>query len=223
MSYSKTNWILATLVAVLLVAVAIEGFYLYRMDKRMTAAEREEFAVTSAASTDDGWATLNDFFSRGKATPSAPPSILGQANSDPFTEMERMRQEMDRMMQQAFSSPGLQVGLGGPLGFGSSFSIGMPDVTMDEDGTHYIVKMSLPGSKLEDLNTTLENDTLTISGTRNENAGNLGSGNSVQQSYSGTFERSFTLPGPTVPGSMKADMKDGVLTITIEKATKAAR
>jgi HSP20 family protein len=93
-------------------------------------------------------------------------------------------------------------------------------VDIREDGDHFYVEAELPGFKKEEIDITLENQTLTISAERRyENKpadGNKGELLLHERRYS-RFLRSFTLPPTVDEGSVNAKLADGVLTVTINK------
>jgi HSP20 family protein len=93
-------------------------------------------------------------------------------------------------------------------------------VDIREDGDHFYVEAELPGFKKEEVDITLENQTLTIAAERRfENKqGDEKKGELLlhERRYS-RFLRSFTLPPTVDEGSVNARLADGVLTVTITK------
>src|SRR3982751_2279934 len=93
-------------------------------------------------------------------------------------------------------------------------------VDIREDADHFYVEAELPGFKKEDGDITLENQNLTISAERREDAkqGNGKKGDLLlhERRYS-RFLRSFTLPPTVDEQSVNAKLNDGVLTITLNK------
>jgi HSP20 family protein len=93
-------------------------------------------------------------------------------------------------------------------------------VDIREDNDHFYVEAELPGYKKEEIDITLENQTLTIAAERRyENKQeNGGKGELLlhERRYS-RFLRSFTLPPTVDEGSVNARLADGVLTVTINK------
>ena len=93
-------------------------------------------------------------------------------------------------------------------------------VDVREDGDHIYVEAELPGFKKEEVDITLENQTLTIAAERRvENKqGDRTKGELLlhERRYS-RFLRSFTLPPTVDEGSVNARLADGVLTVTINK------
>lgn len=92
-------------------------------------------------------------------------------------------------------------------------------VDIREDNDHFYVEAELPGFKKEEVDITLENQTLTIAAERrfeNKPDGQKGDLLLHERRYS-RFLRSFTLPPTVDEGSVNAKLQDGVLTLTITK------
>lgn len=94
----------------------------------------------------------------------------------------------------------------------------VPAVDILENENELIVKADVPDMKFEDIDVRLENGTLTLRGERKFEQEQKGEGgwHRVERSY-GTFERVFTLPETVDPEGVKADYKDGTLTVTLPK------
>src|SRR6185503_19143777 len=96
----------------------------------------------------------------------------------------------------------------------------VPPVDIREDENELVVKADIPDVKFEDIDVRLENGTLTLRGERKFEKKDEGKENGgwhrVERSY-GTFERVFTLPDTVNPEGVKADYKNGTLTITLPK------
>lgn len=89
-------------------------------------------------------------------------------------------------------------------------------VDVREDGDHLYVEAELPGFKKDDVDITLENQTLTIWAKRQENKEQKGDLLLHERRYS-EFLRSFTLPPTVDEKSVDAKLSDGVLQITLNK------
>ena len=91
-------------------------------------------------------------------------------------------------------------------------------VDVREDPDHIYVEAELPGYTKEDVDITLENSTLTIAAERKSEQKNQKQGDYLlnERRYS-RFLRSFTLPPTVDEQSVQANLKDGVLTITLTK------
>ena len=93
-------------------------------------------------------------------------------------------------------------------------------VDVREDGDHIYVEAELPGFRKEDVDITLENQTLTISAERKEETApdkaKKGEHLLHERRYT-RFLRSFTLPPTVDEQSVNAKLTDGVLTVTLNK------
>ncbi len=93
----------------------------------------------------------------------------------------------------------------------------IPPVDIVENENELVVKADVPDIKFEDIDVKIENGTLTLRGERNaEKISDKGGWHRMERSY-GTFERAFTLPESVDPEQVKADYKNGTLTVTLPK------
>jgi HSP20 family protein len=96
-----------------------------------------------------------------------------------------------------------------------------PSTDITEDDSRYVVTAELPGSRKEDVTVEIKDQVLTIRGEkRNEREEKKEHSRWIERSY-GSFSRSFTLPTNAAPDRVKAEFKDGVLTVEIPKAEEA--
>lgn len=97
-----------------------------------------------------------------------------------------------------------------------------PRVDILEDEHEFAIKAELPEMKREDVNVTVENGVVTISGERKlEKEEKHRKYHRVEREY-GSFVRSFTLPAAAKGENVTADFKDGLLKVHVPKDTKAA-
>lgn len=92
-------------------------------------------------------------------------------------------------------------------------------VDVREDGDHFYVEAELPGFRKEDVDITLENQTLTISAERRErNDEKRANGDLLlhERRYN-RFLRSFTLPPTVDEQTVNAKLDNGVLIVTLNK------
>lgn len=83
------------------------------------------------------------------------------------------------------------------------------------DNTAIVMKAELAGLRREDIHLTVENNTLTISGERRQDDGVPGDAyHRVERAY-GAFSRTFTLPNTVDAAGVKAEYRDGVLTVRL--------
>jgi HSP20 family protein len=96
-----------------------------------------------------------------------------------------------------------------------------PPVDVHETNDAFVVTAELPGMSREDIEITLENNILRLSGERKfERDEKKDNYHRIERSY-GAFTRSFALPTQVDAERVQAEFKDGVLTITVPKAEQA--
>jgi len=96
-----------------------------------------------------------------------------------------------------------------------------PLVDIVETEQAYEVRAELPGIAREDVQLSIDDNVLTLSGERKlEKDANQESYRRRERAY-GTFSRAFTLPAQVNAEGIQASFKDGVLTITVPKAEQA--
>jgi HSP20 family protein len=131
---------------------------------------------------------------------------------DPFNEMRNLQESFNQAFNTAF-----------PGSFLGRFEDGLlsgkwtPSVDIYEDQNAIKLEADLPGVKPGDFKLSIENYKLTLSGERKFEQENRGDNwHRVERSY-GSFTRTFTLPSTVNVDEVRAEFKDGVLTITLPK------
>ncbi|HYL20550.1 MAG TPA: Hsp20/alpha crystallin family protein [Gemmatimonadales bacterium] len=97
----------------------------------------------------------------------------------------------------------------------------VPAVDIFEQPDAIRITAELPGVKPEQLKISLENNVLTIHGSKEQVAQERTERVHRYERTYGAFERSFTLPTSVDAGNIKASYEHGVLTVTLPKAEKA--
>jgi HSP20 family protein len=129
---------------------------------------------------------------------------------DPFRDLNSFQGPLDRFF-----------GLSGREQRNTSTSSWVPQVDIFENDQDLVVQAELAGMDSEDVNLTVTDNVLTISGERRfEKDDQKESYHRVERLY-GSFSRSFTLPRSIDESKIKADFKDGVLTVRLPKHEKA--
>jgi HSP20 family protein len=110
-------------------------------------------------------------------------------------------------------------------GFGRSgqlFTGWSPALDLYESGDHLIAVVELPGMRKEDIDISLHDGTLTISGERKrESSSSNGEKAQRTERYVGTFRRSVALPTVVDAGKVNASYDNGILKVTLPKAEEA--
>jgi HSP20 family protein len=97
----------------------------------------------------------------------------------------------------------------------------LPAVDLFEERDHLTLRAEVPGMKKEDINITLHDDVLTISGERKEEKEIKKAETYRSERFLGKFQRTLTLPVPVDAAKVQASYKDGLLTVTLPKAESA--
>ena len=95
-------------------------------------------------------------------------------------------------------------------------------LTLDvyQTSDNIVIKSTIAGVKAEDLDVTINNDMIAIKGTRRNEDKMKSEDYYYQECYWGSFSRSVILPIDIEVDQVKADLKDGILTISLPKANK---
>jgi len=131
----------------------------------------------------------------------------------PFDRLSTLRDEMNRLFD--VSLPGIGGREDRLLGVWS------PALDVYQDKDNVFVKTELPGMKKEDIQISLQDNTLTISGERKQEKEIKEGDGFRSERFFGRFHRSVALPVPVQTNTVKAQYKDGILTVTLAKAEEA--
>lgn len=134
------------------------------------------------------------------------------SNWTPFNRLASLRDEVNRLFD--FSVPGFDRDSGLFSGWSPAL-----DVTQDKD--HVFVRVELPGMKKEEIDISLHEGTLAISGERKHEEEKTEGDTFRSERYFGKFHRTVTLPSAVEGDRVKASYKDGILSITLPKAEES--
>jgi HSP20 family protein len=127
---------------------------------------------------------------------------------EPFRDLARMQDEMARLFDDRR--------------FGAGESVGWTpacDIYEDEEGVS--LRFELAGVDPKDVEVRFENGVLTLRGERKlEKEEKRDNYHRVELSY-GTFTRSFSLPATVDAEKIRAESKNGVLTVALPKKPEA--
>jgi len=129
-----------------------------------------------------------------------------------FGRLTSLRDEIDRL----FQAPLAELARGSRLLSGWT-----PALDIFEDKDNLVVKAELPGMKREDIQVSLHDGSLSISGERKTETKHEDAEVYRSERFVGRFERTITLPTPVASDKVKAEYKDGILTITLPKTEEA--
>lgn len=158
------------------------------------------------------------------------PAHRGETRPAPMDPFQAMRREMDRMFDRFFGG-----GFGFPLsrrmsdfepfwrGGEEGVAFSAPAIDFAEDENAYHLTAELPGLSEKDINLSLSDDMLTISGEKREERQE----NEKDRNYHyserrfGSFRRVIQLPQHIDRDKIEAQFKNGVLNVTLPKSRDA--
>ena len=95
-----------------------------------------------------------------------------------------------------------------------------PALDLHQSNDNIVAVVELPGMRKEDIEISLQDGMLIVSGERKEETGPE-NGATRTERYTGKFRRSMTLPSRVDVNKVSATYKDGILTVTLPKAEEA--
>ena len=98
-----------------------------------------------------------------------------------------------------------------------------PSVDISETGQEYLIRAALPAVTKEDVEVTFQDGMLTLSGERRQREEQNDEKFHKVETFYGNFSRSFVLPDAIDAAAIKAESKDGVLTIHVPKTKAEAK
>jgi HSP20 family protein len=127
---------------------------------------------------------------------------------EPYRELARLQDEVSRLFDDR--------------GYRAGESVGWTpacDIFEDEEGV--TLRFELAGVEPKDVDIRFENGVLTLRGERKlEKEEKKDQYHRIERSF-GTFTRSFTLPGTVDAEKIRAESKNGVLTVALPKKAEA--
>ncbi len=137
-----------------------------------------------------------------------------------FSEVTPLREVMNRLMEDAWIRPGGMWSQGtGQTGQGAQEGVRSFACDLYETDDAYVLTAPLPGLKPEDLEVTLQGNTLTVSGeVKPREQEREQGGYRVRERRYGRFFRQVTLPGTIQDDQIQASLEHGVLTVRVPKS-----
>jgi HSP20 family protein len=130
----------------------------------------------------------------------------------PLSEVDRLREEINQLFD--LGSDDDARGL-----FDRSVS---PPVDLVENEDGFVITCDLPGVEQKNLDVSIANNVLTIHGEKHREKNTEGEESPYRREiWTGSFQRTISLPPTANPDDVEADMKNGVLTVHIGKREEA--
>jgi len=159
------------------------------------------------------------------------PALLAGVPASPWELMRRMSEEMNQLFEslggsgaglpqlgQSTPTTGRQARTGGELGLASPVLV--PHIEVQQRPGELVVRADMPGLRPEDINVTVDNGALTISGERREQHREEREDFIRSEVSYGTFFRTIPLPEGADENRVSAILRNGVLEITVPVADR---
>ena len=146
-----------------------------------------------------------------------------------FEPFQAMQMEFNRLFDDAFRQiagfgffpPALRAAR--PFaGVSAAPFLGLPPADVKETDPAYTLAIELPGLARQDVEITLDNDVLTVSGHKAEEREDATAAYRMSERRYGHFERSFPIPVDVERQEIEAQFRDGLLKITLPRDHTAA-
>src|SRR5688500_96820 len=122
---------------------------------------------------------------------------------NPWQELDQIQKEMSRLFGQRMARPAVPVGY--------------PAVNGWADDRSLVLTAEGPGLSTEQLDTTVNRNTIVLSGTRDSGQPKEGETYYRKERPSASFARTIELPIEVDPDSAQADYSQGVLTLRVSR------
>jgi HSP20 family protein len=202
---------LVAVVAILIAALGIESYLLYRAPHPGDVLPAPPALVPPLPRP-------------GEPTVKVPPMTVDDwglpnsplATGNPWDQVNHLHQQMDQLFNDTFSQF--------PTNPSPLFAaVSSPNLDVREEKDHYTVRIDMPGASKESIKVNVDGRLLTISGDRTTVNETKESDKVVRSERSmAEFVRSVELPGPVKAESVDAKYDNGVLTVTLPKAELSA-
>jgi HSP20 family protein len=131
---------------------------------------------------------------------------------EPFREMEMLRRQMDQLFSELTAVERGNSDIS-PL----ERTAWVPAVELFDQGSSFLLKAEIPGVEDKDLDIQVTQDAVSIAGERRYEKSSQSHGNIRSEFRYGNFQRVIPLPSKIQNQQVKADFKDGILTLTLPK------
>ena len=135
----------------------------------------------------------------------------------PIRQIDQVFDDMERQFEEVFDRPFFPV----TWKREPHIRAWSPAMEVVEKENEYLLKAELPGMKKDDIDISVEEDTLIIKGERRAEEEKKGEGYHLCERCYGSFERSIALPKAIESEKVKACYENGLLELTIPKAPEA--
>ena len=129
---------------------------------------------------------------------------------EPWSLLDAMQRDFDHLGRPRLGN----IGRGGN---GEVVTDWVPAVDVVEEKERFVLRADVPGVKPDDIDVSMENGILSVSGRREEETTESSDGIHRVERISGRFYRRFSLPDTAHAEEVSAKTKDGILEVVIPK------
>lgn len=129
---------------------------------------------------------------------------------EPWSLFDVLQRDLDRLA-------GSRVGYAAGDSNGHSVADWVPAVDIVEENDRFVLRADVPGVKPEDIDVSMENGVLSVSGHRHEETTRESEGVRRLERINGRFYRRFNMPDTANAEEISAKSKDGILEVVIPK------
>jgi len=214
MPEKKNNSVLFVIVGLLTILVVAEGLFLLHLSQKNS--EMASLIKQESRRTVDG----------AKKLTAQPFARSGFFQYDPFHELQRMHEEIDRFMNGVLQNGYVPqpVSSLAPAAVIPPVPTLSPNADYEETADSIILHFDMPGLDKDKIKVRVENGMLTVEGERKseKQSGDASGGFYSSEVQYGSYSRSMSLP-PNVDGDrVEASYDKGVLTLVFPKRRGAA-
>ncbi len=206
--------ILIFLSTLLIIAVGVEGYYLYQMNNKLKSKESYYKPIHKIVKVSKP--TVSTSSKKNSLQPNDPFkqfALSNNLNLNPFEEFKKMQEEMNRVFgsfnAKFQNDPDFDK-------FFKDFTVS-PSIDMKDMGDKYVINVNIPGSKENNIKVSVKNHILKVEAKTTNKIDKKNSHFIQQERYIGNFEREITLPSDADENSLKTNYINGVLVITLKK------
>ncbi len=132
---------------------------------------------------------------------------------EPFREVEMLRRQMNQLFYDlAEANQGASSDVST-----SNTTAWVPAVELHDNGSELLLRAEIPGVEGKDLDIQVMQDAVSIAGEHRYEKKSESNGNFRSEFRYGSFQRVIPLPTKVQNQQVKADLKDGILTLTLPK------
>jgi HSP20 family protein len=192
--------IVGGILGLLVVVVGFQAWYLHELREQLTALQNQPATVAGAPDV-----SLDQ-----------PMGTTTERAWNPFEEMQRMHGLMNQAFDRSFARFRQHPMMGAIVAEEM-----VPRIDVREEPDRFVVTADVPGATVGSVKVDLTGQQLTIVGRRESQSEETDSnGRAIREEReAGAYSRALTLPEPVAAAGMKTDLEDGVLTITVPKAS----